>query len=318
MRLTPWSKKEQPATTALVVFPTLPFDTSILSGHLRDSSIKMYRRDFGAYCQWASRHHLNPLQVATFRRWAVSLARETAQSPNTINRMLSAVRRLMQEAARQGYLSQEEAKAFAQAEGINVTALKERLKPHARTRITAEDMRRLCDAPDSSTLKGVRDRALLHTLASSGIRVSEAATLTATQIVKKGRGYLLLVRGKNDMDYRETYLSQEAYTWLQEWLARRPFLSNWLFPGFSGRGEHPLKQDRAMTVQAIWKIVQSYAAACDLHHIKPHDFRRFLGTSLAKQDIRKAQRALGHKRIDTTARHYDLNELEPGLTDNLY
>ena len=53
-------------------------------------------------------------------------------------------------------------------------------------------------------------------------------------------------------------------------------------------------------------------------HIKPHDFRRFVGTQLAKSDIRKAQKALGHKRIDTTARHYVLDELEPGLTDNLY
>ena len=43
-----------------------------------------------------------------------------------------------------------------------------------------------------------------------------------------------------------------------------------------------------------------------------------VSTQLAKQDIRKAQKALGHKRIDTTARQYVLDELEAGLTDNLY
>jgi hypothetical protein len=43
-----------------------------------------------------------------------------------------------------------------------------------------------------------------------------------------------------------------------------------------------------------------------------------VGTQLAKKDIRKAQKALGHKRIDTTAKHYILDELEEGLTDDLY
>lgn len=55
-----------------------------------------------------------------------------------------------------------------------------------------------------------------------------------------------------------------------------------------------------------------------LSHIKPHDFRRFVGTQSARKDIRQAQKALGHKRIDTTARHYVLDELETGLTDHLY
>ena len=52
--------------------------------------------------------------------------------------------------------------------------------------------------------------------------------------------------------------------------------------------------------------------------MKPHDFRRFVGTELAKRDIRQAQKALGHKRIETTARHYVLDELAGGLTDGLY
>jgi len=52
--------------------------------------------------------------------------------------------------------------------------------------------------------------------------------------------------------------------------------------------------------------------------VKPHDFRRFVGTQLATRNIRLAQKALGHKSIETTARHYVLDELEVGLTDGLY
>ncbi len=70
-----------------------------------------------------------------------------------------------------------------------------------------------------------------------------------------------------------------------------------------------------MSAVNVWRTVQHYAALVGLAHIKPHDFRRFVGTQFAKEDIRRAQKALGHKRIDTTARHYVLDELEVGLTD---
>ena len=60
---------------------------------------------------------------------------------------------------------------------MQLMALKERIKDNARVRIEPEDMRRLCEFPDRSTLLGVRDAALLATLAGSGLRVSELASL---------------------------------------------------------------------------------------------------------------------------------------------
>ena len=64
--------------------------------------------------------------------------------------------------------------------------------------------------------------------------------------------------------------------------------------------------------------MRKYANAAGLDDVKPHDFRRFVGTQLARTNIRNAQKALGHKRLETTARHYVLDELEAGLTDDLY
>ena len=61
-----------------------------------------------------------------------------------------------------------------------------------------------------------------------------------------------------------------------------------------------------------------YAVAVGIKELKPHDLRRFVGTQLAAKNLRSAQLALGHKRLETTARHYILDELEPGLTDGLY
>jgi len=57
--------------------------------------------------------------------------------------------------------------------------------------------------------------------------------------------------------------------------------------------------------------VQKYACQVGLVHVNPHDFRRFVGTELAKRDLRQAQ-------IETTARHDVLDTLEGGLTDGLY
>jgi integrase/recombinase XerD len=177
-------------------------------------------------------------------------------------------------------------------------------------------MRRLCDAPDTTTLIGLRDAALLATLASSGLRESEVASLTTAQIEARRGGYIVLVKGKTDLEPREAPLSKEAYEKIQAWIVRRPILSSAIFTGFGGRGRAP--NEKSMSGVSVWRVVQGYAGAVGLSHVKPHDFRRFVGTQLAKKDIRQAQKALGHKRIDTTARHYVLDELEPGLTDGLY
>lgn len=290
-------------------------DASILAGQLAPSSIAMYKRDFAAYLVYAG-SPAAAIQPATLGRWRASLATATELSPNTINRMLSAVKRLMKEAAAQGYLGSDIAAAFEEIDGVKVAALKDRTKQHARTRIEPKAMRRLCEAPDRKTLIGARDAALLATMASSGLRISEVASLTTGQIVQRGKGYVLQVRGKNDVEYRDAPISREAHTLIMAWVDRRGVHCGHIFTGFAGRGRAP--NTTPLSAVAIWQIVQHYAAAVGLDNVKPHDFRRFVGTQLAGKDIRKAQKALGHKRIDTTARHYVLDELEAGLTDRLY
>ncbi len=296
----------------------LPFDHTILAGQLAASSIRMYRRDFAAYLAFAETVEA-VLQPTTLARWRTHLAQETEKSPNTINRMLAAVKRLIREAATQGYVAGDVALAFDRIEGVKVKALKGRTKSNSRTRISPRQMRQLCDAPDPSTLLGLRDRALLHTLASSGVRVAELASLTVGQLVRRDGGYFLEVLGKNDVEPRETPLSGEAHRHIQTWLAARDtegITTRVIFTAFEGRGGR--LSTRPISTVGAWKVVQRYSQQVGLADVKPHDFRRFVGTQLAKEDIRQAQKALGHKRIDTTASHYVLDDLEPNLTDNLF
>lgn len=297
--------------------PTLPetFDASILAGQLAPSSVAMYTRDLEAYCAFAG-SPAAVVQASTLARWRAHLAQNTSKSPNTINRMISAVKRLMREASAQGYIPASLAQEFDQIGGVKVAALKERVKDNARVRIEPWDMRTVCDLPERERLIGLRDHALLATLASSGLRVTELATLTKAQIRPKGNGYLVLVRGKNDVTYREAPLSREAFGYIELWTETRPVDSEYIFTSFAGRGER--LTERPLSPTAVWKIVRKYAEEAGLSDVKPHDFRRFVGTQLARANIRQAQKALGHKRLETTARHYVLDELEPGLTDDLY
>lgn len=314
-------------TTALTTTTTADFapttlDASILAGQLAPSSLAMYRRDFAAYVDFAGPRATLPTEFARFRAW---LASETEYSPNTINRMLSAVKRVVKEAASQGYIDHETAAAFGQVQGVKPSALRERTRPHNRTRITSEQMRAMLDIADTTKLVGLRDAALLATLASSGLRVSELVSLTVGHIVttrtRNGKvAYKLQgVMGKGQVDGRDAALSVEAYNRIMAWVNARPVVSQYLFTqintGTAGNVQEP--SAAPISEVAAWKLVVKYAKRAGLENVKPHDFRRFVGTKLAAKDIRQAQKVLGHKSIETTARHYVLDDLEAGLTDDL-
>lgn len=310
-------------TTTTDTFSPTTLDVSILAGQIAPSSLAMYRRDFAAYGAFAGPHAWKlPTEFARFRAW---LANETEYSPNTINRMLSAVKRVVKEAASQGYLDHETAAAFSQVQGVKPSALRERTRPNNRTRITPDQMRTMLEIADTTKLVGMRDAALLATLASSGLRVSELVSLTVGHIVttrtRAGKvAYKLQgVMGKGQVTGRDAALSVEAYHRIMAWVNARPVMSQYVFTqinaGTAGNVQAPT--GTPITPEAAWKCIVKYAKRAGLENVKPHDFRRFVGTQLAAKDIRQAQKVLGHKSIETTARHYVLDDLEAGLTDNL-
>ena len=287
---------------------------TLLAGQLAAASLAAYQRDWQLYVRFCG-STVAAWQPASLARWRAHLAHATAISPHTINRRLAAIKRLAQEAALQGDLDEVTALAFARVASVPIKALKARTKATTRTRVTPGQMRQLCEAPDRHTLIGRRDSALLHTLASSGCRLGEVLALMAAHIVPQDGRFFLEVLGKNQTTPRQALLSQEAYACIQAWLARRTVESVYIFTSFAGRG---VPTARPMDLSAAWRAVQRYATAVGLRHMKPHDFRRFVGTELARRDIRLAQKVLGHKSIETTARHYVLDTLEGGATDGLY
>ena len=200
----------RPARLPPAVLEALFPPPALLAGRLAASSVALYTRDCAAYVAFCGYDSTVALRAETLRRWRTYLVQDTPMSPQTINRMLAAVKRVVKEGLVHGLVAREVAEAFAQVEGVSVVALRHRLKAHARVRITPAQMRQLCDAPDPQTLLGLRDRALLHTLAGSGCRITEVVTLTAGQITTRDGGHFLQVLGKRQKGRREAPLSQEA------------------------------------------------------------------------------------------------------------
>jgi len=295
---------------------------TLLSSQCGPSTIVGYQRDCNSYLRWAKEQGKEPLDSQTLLSWRDDMSLHTTLSPNTINRYLSSIKRVVLEARRHKLIDRDTALDFQDVTNVKVRSLKSRLK-NARTRIAPADMRRLCEAPDTSTLIGLRDHAMLLTLASSGGRASEVASLTLDQIrpTEDGKHYFIEINGKTDIAARDAHLSAEAHTAIGAWLEARNakfqgIATNSIFTSLEGN-RHAGSQISETTV---WRIVKRYAGDLGIKNIKPHDFRRFVGTQIAKKKdgLRKAQKALGHKDIQTTAKHYILDDLEAGETENMF
>lgn len=151
---------------------------------LKESSLAMYRRDFAAYMEYVNKHGYSPVDPTTLENWRDDLINE-GKSPNTINRELAAVKRVMKEAAkpRHRLISTSAAYEFEHIDGASIDVLSDRLKQTKSLPLRKSQMQRVCNLPDESTLLGLRDKALLYTLATSGIRASELAGLLVSRVL---------------------------------------------------------------------------------------------------------------------------------------
>jgi integrase len=312
----------------------LGFDQSILSHILDPSSLRIYCRDFYAYLEFAGTVEQS-CYPARFAQWINRLAREKkpgsdrGYSAATINRMAAAVRKMMKEASKQGYVHPLTAKAFQEVEGASMQGLKENQRPHNRVEIKADAMREMIDLTGSDRLLELRNRAILLTLASTGLRVDTFRLLRLDQVIRRESDWAFHIRSKNEVRFRDVPMSDEAYKAIQSWIAARPKPSAYIFTHFEGgksESAHARLSDKPLSSVSIWRIVKRYGMEVGLvdpetleSTIKPHDFRRFVGTRVAKKHgPKQAQLQLGHKHIATTLDNYVLEEPDAGVTNDLF
>lgn len=167
--------------------------------------------------------------------------------------------------------------------------------------LTGDETERLIATVDASSTIGLRDRAIIELLFSSGLRVSELCNLNRDHInLKRGE---FMVRGKGQKD-RPVFVSPEATEWLVKYLETRTDSASPLFIRYSGfkTGDDKGESFR-LTPRSVQRIVQQYAKLAGItKHVSPHTLRHSFATDLLMNgaDLRSVQSLLGHSNISTT------------------
>lgn len=164
-----------------------------------------------------------------------------------------------------------------------------------------EQIDRLVTAPDTTKEEGMRDRAILELLFSTGLRVSELVKLDHKQLNLDRREFGVIGKGGRG---RIVFISERAAEWIKRYLHARKDPFKPLFIRYSGRLEELDEGEKMrLTARSVERIVKKYVQAARLPvdasvHTLRHSFATDLLTNGA--DLRSVQEMLGHKNIATT------------------
>ncbi|MBI2669902.1 MAG: tyrosine-type recombinase/integrase [Candidatus Yanofskybacteria bacterium] len=194
------------------------------------------------------------------------------------------------------YLAKRDIKTVS-AEKLELGKQEERqvtfLEPH--------ELERFLRAPNGTALSDLRDRAILETLFSTGLRVSELCSLNRNDIdIKRGE---FSVRGKGSK-IRVVFLSDGAKVSLATYLDKRPDADESLFIRVPQNEKLEKYEKLRLTPRSIQRIIKKYAVTAGIvgKSVSPHSLRHSFATDLLRNgaDIRSVQAMLGHSSVTTT------------------
>jgi integrase/recombinase XerD len=253
------------------------------------NTLEAYRRDLSRLAEYAGAHDtrvesLTRADLEAFVRDAVA----AGLAPASTARLVASVRGFFR------FLRLTGAAAHNPAEELQAPRLFASLPRF----LSLDDVDRLIGAPDVSTPRGLRDRALIEVLYATGLRVSELTGLRVTD-VRPDQGYVQCL-GKGGKQ-RIVPLGQSAAAWVTRYLADgRPALRGrrdgpWLF--VNARGGARLSRS------GFWKILKAHGRRAGIRaHLSPHVVRHSFATHLLERgaDLRAIQLMLGHADLSTT------------------
>jgi site-specific recombinase XerD len=284
---------------------------SVTSPHSRRSYEKGLRQFF-TWCRVQSHPAFTKALVGAYRAWLL----EQGLAPATINLRLSPVRKLAREMADNGLLAPELAAAVERVAGVKQQGVR------AGNWLGREQASELLNAPDPSTLKGKRDRAMLALLVGCGLRRTELLSLTVNQIEQRdGRWVIPDLVGKGNRR-RTVPVPAAVKIRIEEWILAagldigKP--GGRLFRPISKAGK--LTGNSMQDEKGIWHIVVQYARQTSLGRLSPHDLRRTCAKLCRKAggDLEQIQLLLGHASIQTTERYLGtVQNLTVAVNDDL-
>lgn len=260
------------------------------------------------FSEWAKDPASEQINLDLVRRYRLYLNRlndkfGTLLKKNTQNYHLIALRAFLK------YLAKRDIKTMS-AEKIELGKMPERIVDF----LEGADLERLLEAPLKQELRSknqevrevslvqLRDKAILETLFSTGLRVSELVNLKQEQIGADAGKEEFTVRGKGAKP-RVVFLSKQARYWIKKYLDTRGDISPYLFVSHDPASAKRDSITDGLTSRSIQRIVEKWAKAAGVtKKITPHTLRHSFATDLLQNgaDLRSVQELLGHSSVTTT------------------
>ena len=250
------------------------------------NTLSAYRSDLKIFSKWLNNNLLIDVDKKQIQDY-FSYRKDSNISASTQSRMLTCLHSFYQ------YLSDKQNLKIDPTEQLDYPKLEKKLPIF----LNVQEVERLLEAPNSKSLFGQRDRAMLELLYSCGLRVSELINLSYhninlkdefIRIHGKGNKERLLPMGEIAIDYLTKYELNSRPALLKNGQSDSYFLSN--------RG-------KAMSRQNFFYIIKDYASKAGIDKpLSPHSLRHAFATHLVQKgaDLRSVQLMLGHSDISST------------------
>jgi site-specific recombinase XerD len=264
---------------------------SVSSPHTR----RLYNLALDEFVKWHRCQPISGFNKATVSSWRASLEARALGS-SSINFRLSALRKLATEANDNGILAPELAAGILRVQGVKSKGIR------VGNWLSLRTAQKLLNAPAVTTVKGLRDRAILAALLGCGLRRSEVGALTFTHIQQRDSRWCIVdLRGKHGR-----VRTMPMPTWvnmaINAWTSATGLTDGHVFRPVN-------RADRVagerLGDKVVWQMLKQYGAQAGSPGIAPHDLRRTCAKlcRAAGGELEQIQLLLGHASVQTTERY---------------
>jgi len=269
---------------------------------LSNNTQKNYQRYLNKFKFWLEKNNkknIKPHQLSPDEIWKYRLFLSRYINPKT-NKPLKKTTQNYYLIALRAFLSYFTAKDIISLPPNKIKLPKDARKEKNIKFLTLEQIKKLLSAPDIKNVIGLRDRAILEILFSTGLRIAELTALNREQFanINNKKDYELSIIGKGGYP-RTVYFSERALFWLKKYLKSRQDKEKPLFIHYRAKKN----ADARLTARSIERIVKKYSILAGVPvFTTPHTLRHSMATDLLNQgvDLRTIQEFLGHRSISST------------------
>jgi site-specific recombinase XerD len=238
---------------------------------------RVYNMALNEFMAWFQQAPRPSFTKATVSAWRVSLEERRLGSSSIIIRM-SAIRKLAAEAADNGMLAPELAQGISRVKSVKSTGIR------VGNWLSQRQAQALLSAPDVSTIRGLRDRAILAVLFGCGLRRSEVAALTFAHVQQRaGRWCIVDLVGKHG-HVRTVPVPTWTKVAIDAWTSAASLVDSCLFRPVNRAG---VVTGERLGEKVVWQMLRQYAEAIGLPGIAPHDARSYAESRIMPNPFEK-------------------------------